>query len=72
MAAKKPTVEIDERIIKVLKEELSDFEKYLPSPQDRKMYERKITEYLDRTRARLREETQNDGRGIDDLPVGAN
>lgn len=65
MPAKK-TLEIDERIIKVLKEEFLDFEKYLPSPQDRKMYERKIGEYIDRMKARLKEDAL-DGRGIDDI-----
>ena len=66
----KKTLELDERVIKILKEEFADFGKYLPTLQDKKMYERKIGEYIERTKARLKEEGLRDGRGTDDLTIG--
>ena len=68
MAAKKDSVncvtELDERIVKIIREEYSDFEKYLPTPQERAMYQRKQKEYWDRINARIKEEL-NDGRTAD-------
>ena len=68
----KKTLELDERVIKILKEEFADYGKYLPTLQDKRMYERKIGEYIERTKARLREEGMRDGRGIDDIAAGGN
>lgn len=47
--------EIDSRVIAVIQEEYSDFAKYLPNPQDKAMYMRKVKEYWDKINARLRE-----------------
>ena len=47
--------ELDSRVIAVIQEEYSDFAKYLPTPQDRAMYARKVKEYWDKINARLRE-----------------
>ena len=62
MAGKK--MELDARIEKIVREEYSDFGKYLATPQDRAMYERKQKEYWDRINARVKEEL-NDGRTAD-------
>lgn len=51
----KKGIELDERIIAVIQEEYAEFAKYLPTPQDRAMYFRKIKEYWDKITARLRE-----------------
>ena len=59
MATKKG-LELDVRIEAIVKEEYADFEKYLPSLQDRMMYRRKQAEYWDKIRARLKE--NDDGR----------
>lgn len=47
--------ELDSRIVAVIQEEYSDFAKYLPTPQDRAMFGRKVKEYWDKITARLRE-----------------
>lgn len=60
MATKKG-IDLDVRIEAIVKEEYADFEKYLPSIQDRRMYQRKQTEYWDKIRARLKE-VSTDGR----------
>lgn len=54
--------ELDARVQKVIEEEFTDFEKYLPTPQARKMYERKRKEYWDKITARLKEEVVVNGR----------
>ena len=58
MASK--SFDLDVRIEEIIKEEYSDFKKYLPSKQDRAMYDRKQKEYWDKIRARVKE--LNDGR----------
>ena len=55
MATIKKGIELDARIEGVVKEVYDDFKKYLPTPQDRAMYDRKQKEYWDTIRARLRE-----------------
>lgn len=55
MAATKKTFELDTRIESIVREEYAEFEKYLPTPQDRAMYRRKQKEYWDKINARLRE-----------------
>ena len=47
--------ELDSRVIAVIQEEYADFAKYLPTPQDRAMYTRKVKEYWDKINARLKE-----------------
>lgn len=68
MAAKKAEndtkVAFDERIEKIIREEYADFEKYLPTAQDKAMYRRKQKEYWDKINARIKEEL-NDGRTAD-------
>ena len=68
MATKKP-VELDARIVKIAKEEYADFEKYLPTIQDKAMFRRKQEEYWDKISARVREEL-SDGRTADDAVNG--
>ena len=57
----KKVMELDVRIQKIIDEEFADFEKYLPSVQDRKMYARKRKEYWDKITVRIKEELP-DGR----------
>lgn len=64
MAVNKKAVELDERVRSIVDEEFADFGKYLPTPQDKQMYERKRKEYWDKAIARIREEL-NDGRADD-------
>lgn len=58
----KKGLELDVRVQRIIDEEFIDFEKYLPTPQDRKMYERKRKEYWDKITARLKEEVAESGR----------
>ena len=39
-----------------------DFKQYLGMPQEQKVYERKVEEYLDKVSAMLKEEGTNNGR----------
>ena len=55
MATTKKTFELDTRIESIVREEYAEFEKYLPTPQDRAMYRREQKEYWDKINARLRE-----------------
>lgn len=68
MASKK-ALELDERVRKLIDEEFSEFEKYLPCPQDVNMYRRKRKEYWENISARLKEEALMNGR-VDDSPAG--
>lgn len=70
MATKKVT-EIDPRLKAIIDEEFADFEKFLPSIQDVKVYQRKRKEYWDKIAARLKEEIISDGR-TDDTAAGIN
>lgn len=47
---------------KIIDEEFSKFEEFLPSPQDVAVYRRKRREYLDAINARMREGGLDDGR----------
>ena len=70
MATKKIT-ELDPRLKAIIDEEFADFEKFLPSIQDVKVYQRKRKEYWDKIAARLKEEIISDGRA-DDITAGTN
>ncbi|MBR1438514.1 MAG: hypothetical protein IJ587_08250 [Synergistaceae bacterium] len=63
MAVKK-TLELDARVQKIIDEEFSDFEKYMPTQQDVRVYQRKRKEYWEKVNARIREENAN-GRADD-------
>ena len=69
--AVKKGYELDSRVQKIIDEEFTDFEKYLKSPQDRKMYERKRKEYWDKITARLKEEVAVNGRADAGTAVSA-
>ena len=64
MATKK-ALELDERVRKLIDEEFSEYEKYLPSIQDRAQYKRKRKEYWDNISARLKEDALINGRTDD-------
>lgn len=64
MATKK-ALELDERVRKLIDEEFSEYEKYLPSIQDRAQYQRKRKEYWDNISARLKEDALINGRTDD-------
>ncbi len=61
MAIKK-SLELDERLRKLIDDEFSEYEKYLPSIQDVHQYRRKRNEYWDNVIARLKEEAALIGR----------
>ena len=65
MAASKKAMELDARAKNIIDEEFSEFEIYLPTPQDKAMYKRKRKEYWDKITARLKEEIISDGRTDD-------
>lgn len=71
MAASKKITDIDPRLKAIIDEEFADFEKFLPSIQDVKVYQRKRKEYWDKIAARLKEEIISDGRA-DDITAGTN
>ena len=54
--------EIDERAWNIIKTNVLDLGKYFPTPQDRKMYERKVIEMLEKVKAEIKEKVQIDGR----------
>lgn len=64
MASKK-ALELDERVRKLIDEEFSDYEKYLPCVQDIAQYRRKRKEYWDNISARIKEEAAINGRADD-------
>ena len=75
MAAIKKGLELDERIKKIADEVFADYERYLPTPQDRKQYQRKRKEYWETITARLKEASEIDGRtagSIEPAITGAN
>ena len=71
MGTSRKPVELDARVQAIIEEEFADFGKYLPTPQDKQMYNRKRKEYWDRVSARIREEL-NDGRADDTGTGGSN
>ena len=58
MAAKK-NLELDARVKQIIDEEFADFEKYMPTLQDVRMYQRKRVEYWEKVAARLKESNEN-------------
>ena len=69
MAVNKKPIELDARLEAIVREEYSEFKKYLTSPQDRAMYDRKQNEYWDKIRARVKEGAI-DGRAADESVNG--
>lgn len=65
MGLSKKASELDPRIQAIIDGEFADFGKYLPTPQDKKMYERKRKEYWDRAGTRIKEELKDGVRGDD-------
>ena len=63
MAAKK-ILELDARVKQIIDEEFSDFERYMPTLQDVRMYQRKRNEYWEKVSARIKESNEN-GRADD-------
>ena len=70
MAVNKKPLELDARVQGIIDSEFADFGKYLPTPQDKQMYERKRKEYWSKIAARLKED-MTDGRAADDT-AGSN
>ena len=64
MASKK-ALELDERVRNLIDETFADYERYLPSIQDRAQYQRKRKEYWDNIIARLKEDALINGRTDD-------
>ena len=64
MAAKK-NLELDARVKQIIDEEFADFEKYMPTLQDVRMYQRKRVEYWEKVAARIKESNENNGRADD-------
>lgn len=58
MATKKGYV-IDERAWAIILDEFGDYVKYLSTPQDQKVYLRKIKEYKEKASVRMLEELNN-------------
>ena len=63
LAAKK-ILELDARVKQIIDEEFSDFERYMPTLQDVRMYQRKRNEYWEKVSARIKESNEN-GRADD-------
>ena len=55
-------LELDARVKQIIDEEFSEFEKYMPSLQDIRMYQRKRKEYWENVSARIKEINDNNGR----------
>ena len=64
MAAKK-NLELDARVKQIIDEEFADFEKYMPTIQDVRMYQRRRVEYWENVAARIKESNENNGRADD-------
>ena len=74
MAAKKGTepekgevssvkgLELDAKVKQIIDEEFSDFERYMPTLQDVRMFQRKRNEYWENVSARIKEENLINGR----------
>ena len=48
-------LELDARVKQIVDEEFTDFEKYMPTLQDVRMYQRKRKEYWENTNTRVNE-----------------
>lgn len=66
--ATKRVLELDERVRQMIDDEFADYERYLPTIQDKAQYQRKRKEYWDKITARLKE-GYTDGR-TDDPTAG--
>ena len=60
--AVKKGLELDAKVQQIIDEEFSDFEKYMPTLQDVRMYQRKRKEYWENISARIKESSENNGR----------
>ena len=69
--AVKKGLELDAKVQQIIDEEFADFEKYMPTLQDIRMYQRKRKEYWDNVAARIKESGENNGR-TDDSTAGSN
>ncbi|MBQ3446701.1 MAG: hypothetical protein IJG37_03545 [Synergistaceae bacterium] len=58
MAVKK-ALELDAKVKQIIDEEFSDFEKYLPTLQDVRQYQRKRKEYWEKVSTRIKESAEN-------------
>ena len=67
MSAKK-NLELYARVKQIIDEEFADFEKYMPTIQDVRMYQRKRVEYWENVFARIKESNEN-GRTAEDTAV---
>ena len=65
MATNKKGYEIDERAWEIIKKNILELSIYFPTPQDRKMYERKAVEALEKTKVEIKEKVLIDGRTAD-------
>ena len=61
MANKK--YDLDLKVENIIKESYNEFKVYLPTPQDRAMWDRKVKEFWDKIHAAIKE--LNDGRTDD-------
>lgn len=64
-------LELDARVKQIIDEEFSEFEKYMPSLQDIRMYQRKRKEYWENVSKRISEESANTN-GRTDETAGSN
>lgn len=55
-------LDLDARVKQIIDEEFSDFEKYMPTLQDVRMFQRKRNEYWENVSARIKEINDNNGR----------
>ncbi len=55
-------LELDARVEHIIDETFSDFEKYMPTLQDVRMFQRKRREYWESIRARINKENNTNGR----------
>lgn len=67
---KSVVVEFDERVKQIIDEEFADFEKYVPTLQDVRMYQRKRKEYWKNISERIKERFNDNGR-TDDTAVNS-
>lgn len=64
-------LELDARVKQIIDEEFADFEKYMPTLQDVRMYQRKRKEYWEKAILRIKEERVTDN-GRTDETAGSN
>ena len=69
--AVKKGLELDAKVQQIIDEEFADFERYMPTLQDIRMYQRKRREYWEKISARIKESSDSNGR-TDDSAAGSN